>query len=284
MLYINTFYIINLLCIGGNLIEINQKLESLRNRLLELGKVAIAYSGGVDSNFLLKVAKDTLGDKVIAVTLHAMMHSDREIEEAINYAKEFDVEHIVVSIDNFKVDKFIENNSDRCYHCKREVFKTVKEVASNHNIKHILDGTNLDDLGDFRPGLKALEELDIISPLKECELTKEDIRKLSKEMNLNTYNKPAFACLATRIPYGTKITKELLKKIEKSEEYLVSIGFNQFRVRAHKDIARIEVGKDEIHKFFNEDLLNKTNNKLKEIGFKYVTLDMAGYEMGNMNK
>ena len=264
--------------------EINQKLDNLRNRLLELGKVAIAYSGGVDSNFLLKVAKDTLGDKVIAVTLHAMMHSEREIEEAINYAKEFEVEHIVVSIDNFKVEKFIENNSDRCYHCKREVFKTVKEVASNHNIKHILDGTNLDDLGDFRPGLKALEELNVISPLKECELTKEDIRKLSKEMNLNTYNKPAFACLATRIPYGTKITKELLKKIEKSEEYLVSIGFNQFRVRAHKDIARIEVGKDEIHKFFNEDLLNKTNNKLKEIGFKYVTLDMAGYEMGSMNK
>ena len=264
--------------------EINQKLDNLRNRLLELGKVAIAYSGGVDSNFLLKVAKDTLGDKVIAVTLHAMMHSDREIEEAINYAKEFDVEHIVVSIDNFKVDKFIENNSDRCYHCKKEVFKTIKEIAAKHNIKYVLDGTNLDDLGDFRPGLKALEELNIISPLKECELTKEDIRKLSKEMNLNTYNKPAFACLATRIPYGTKITKELLKKIEKSEEYLVSIGFNQFRVRAHKDIARIEVGKDEIHKFFNEDLLNKTDNKLKEIGFKFVTLDMAGYEMGNMNK
>ena len=264
--------------------EINQKLDNLRSRLLELEKVAIAYSGGVDSNFLLKVAKDTLGDKVIAVTLHAMMHSDREIEEAINYAKEFEVEHIVVSIDNFKVEKFIENNSDRCYHCKREVFKTVKEVASNHNIKYILDGTNLDDLGDFRPGLKALEELDIISPLKECELTKEDIRELSKKMNLNTYNKPAFACLATRIPYGTKITKELLKKIEKSEEYLVSIGFNQFRVRAHNDIARIEVGKDEIHKFFIEDLLNKTENKLKEIGFKYVTLDMAGYEMGSMNK
>ena len=264
--------------------EINQKLDNLRSRLLELEKVAIAYSGGVDSNFLLKVAKDTLGDKVIAVTLHAMMHSEREIEEAINYAKEFEVEHIVVSIDNFKVEKFIENNSDRCYHCKREVFKTVKEVASNHNIKYILDGTNLDDLGDFRPGLKALEELNIISPLKECGLTKEDIRELSKKMNLNTYNKPAFACLATRIPYGTKITKELLKKIEKSEEYLVSIGFNQFRVRAHNDIARIEVGKDEIHKFFNEDLLNKTDNKLKEIGFKYVTLDMAGYEMGNMNK
>ncbi len=264
--------------------EINKKLDNLKSRLLELESVAIAYSGGVDSNFLLKVAKDTLGDKVIAVTLHAMMHSDREIEEAINYAKEFQVNHIVVNIDNFKVEKFIENNIDRCYHCKREVFNTVKEVAKKHNIKYVLDGTNLDDLGDFRPGLKALEELNIISPLKESKLTKEDIRILSKEMNLNTYNKPAFACLATRIPYGTKITKDLLKKIEKSEEYLVSIGFKQFRVRAHNDIARIEVGKNEIHKFFNKDLLNKTDKKLKEIGFKYVTLDMAGYEMGSMNK
>ena len=264
--------------------EINKKLDNLKSRLLELESVAIAYSGGVDSNFLLKVAKDTLGDKVIAVTLHAMMHSDREIEEAINYAKEFQVNHIVVNIDNFKVEKFIENNIDRCYHCKREVFNTVKEVAKKHNIKYVLDGTNLDDLGDFRPGLKALEELSIISPLKESKLTKEDIRILSKKMNLNTYNKPAFACLATRIPYGTKITKDLLKKIEKSEEYLVSIGFKQFRVRAHNDIARIEVGKNEIHKFFNKDLLNKTDKKLKEIGFKYVTLDMAGYEMGSMNK
>lgn len=264
--------------------DIRKKLDNLRNRLIELESVAIAYSGGVDSNFLLKVAKDTLGDKVVAVTLHAMMHSDREIEESRNYAKEFGVEHIVVNIDNFKVEKFIENNSDRCYHCKKEVFTTVKDIAAKHNIKYVLDGTNLDDLGDFRPGLKALEELNIISPLKECGLTKDEIRQLSKEFGLNTHNKPAFACLATRIPYGTKITKDLLKKIEKSEEYLVEIGFNQFRVRAHQDIARIEVGKDEMFKFFDENLLNKTDKKLKEIGFKYVTLDMAGYEMGSMNK
>lgn len=264
--------------------EVNIKLDNLRKRLLELESVVIAYSGGVDSNFLLKVAKDTLKDKVIAVTINAMMHSNREIEESINYAKEFGVNHIVVNIDNFKVEEFIKNNTDRCYHCKKEVFKTIKEIAAKHNIKYVLDGTNLDDLGDFRPGLKALEELNIISPLKECGLTKEDIRYLSKKMGLNTHNKPAFACLATRIPYGTKITKDLLKKIEKSEEYLISIGFNQFRVRVHNDIARIEVGKDELYKFFNEDLLNKTDKKLKEIGFKYVTLDMAGYEMGSMNK
>ena len=192
--------------------EVNIKLDNLRKRLLELENVAIAYSGGVDSNFLLKVAKDTLKDKVIAVTLHAMMHSDREIEESKNYAKEFGVNHIVVNVDNFKDEKFIENNSDRCYHCKKEVFKVVKEIAAKHNIKYVLDGTNLDDLSDFRPGLKALEELNIISPLKECGLTKDDIRQLSKDMELNSHNKPAFACLATRIPYGTKITKNCLKK------------------------------------------------------------------------
>ena len=264
--------------------NIDEKYELLKSKLRDMGKVVIAYSGGVDSNFLLKVASDELGENAIAVTIHAMMHSDREIEESKNYAKEFGVNHIVVNIDNFKVEKFIENNSDRCYHCKKEVFKVVKEIAAKHNIKYVLDGTNLDDLSDFRPGLKALEELNIIGPLKECGLTKDDIRQLSKDMELNTHNKPAFACLATRIPYGTKITKELLKKIEKSEEYLISVRFKQFRVRAHNDIARIEVGKDEIHKFFNEDLLNKTNKKLKEIGFKYVTLDMAGYEMGSMNK
>lgn len=264
--------------------EVSKKLEKLKARLLELESVAVAYSGGVDSNFLLKVAKDTLGDNVIAVTLHAMMHSQREIEEAKQYANKFNVKHIVVNVDNFEVKEFIENNPDRCYHCKKAVFNTVKSVASKHNIKYVVDGTNLDDLGDYRPGLKALQELNIISPLKECDLTKEDIRFLSKEMSLETFNKPAFACLATRIPYGVKITKEVLRKIEKSEEYLVGLGFEQFRVRVHENIARIEIGKDEIHKFFSKDLLVKTNNKLKEIGFEYVTLDMAGYEMGSMNK
>lgn len=264
--------------------EVGNKLENLKKRLLELESVAIAYSGGVDSNFLLKVAKDTLGEKVIAVTLHAMMHSDREIQEAKDYAKEFGVKHIVFKVDNFDVKEFIDNNSDRCYHCKKAVFNKVKEIANINNIKYVVDGTNIDDLGDYRPGLKALDELNIISPLKESGLTKNDIRILSKMMNLKTFNKPAFACLATRIPYGTKITKEVLRKIEKSEEYLVELGFNQFRVRVHDNIARIEVGKDEIHKFFSEDLVDKINNKLKEIGFEYVTLDMAGYNMGSMNK
>ncbi|MEG1310792.1 MAG: ATP-dependent sacrificial sulfur transferase LarE [Romboutsia sp.] len=264
--------------------KLNQKLENLKARIKELGSVAIAYSGGVDSNFLLKVAKDTLGDNVIAVTLNAMMHSNIEINEAKEHAKSFNVKHIMLKIDNFDIEEFLENGPKRCYYCKKEVFSKVKEIAKENNIKYVIDGTNLDDIGDYRPGLKALEELNIVSPLKECDLTKDDIRTLSKQIGLSTHNKPAFACLATRIPYGIRIKEETLRMIEKGEQYLVELGFTQFRVRYHEDIARIEVGKDEIHRFFSVDTLEKTNNKFIEIGFKYTTLDMNGYSMGSMNK
>lgn len=264
--------------------NINDKLDALKTRLRELGSVAVAYSGGVDSNFLLKVATETLRDNAIAITVHAMMHSSREIEEACTYAKEFGIRHIVLNVDKFEVDEFIKNTPQRCYHCKKAVFTNIKKVAKENNIKYVVDGTNLDDLGDYRPGLKALSELEIVSPLKDVGLTKSDIRALSKEMNLKTFKKPAFACLATRIPYGTEITNHRLRMIEKSEEYLVDLGFSQFRVRVHDNIARIEVEKDEINKFFNDDILERTNNKLKEIGFKFVTLDIGGYKMGSMNE
>lgn len=270
--------------IRGDIMDKKEKLEKLKCKLRELGSVAVAYSGGVDSNFLLKIATDTLGEKAIAITIHAMMHSKREIEEAKEFASMFNAKHIVLNVDNIDVEEFIKNTPERCYHCKRTVFTKIKEIAKENNIEYVVDGTNVDDLGDYRPGLKALEELNIVSPLKECGLTKGEIRALSKEMNLETYKKPAFACLATRIPYGTEITNERLRIIEKSEEFLQDMGFSQFRVRAHDNIARIEVEKDEIHKFFTDNLLEKTSDKLKEIGFKYVTLDMAGYKMGSMNK
>ena len=262
---------------------LNDKLNILINDLKQMKKVAIAYSGGADSNFLLKVAKDTLGDNVIAITISAMMHSSREIEEAVAYAKEYGVNHILCNIENLDLPDFIENGPLRCYHCKKFVFSKIKEIASEHNIKYILDGTNLSDLDDYRPGLKALEELNIVSPLKNAKLTKEEIRILSKELNVSTYKKPSFSCLATRIPLGDNITKEKLRMIEERENFLQDNNFTQYRVRVHDNIARIEVDKKEICKFYNDEMINKVNLKFKEIGFKYVTLDLNGYKMGSMN-
>lgn len=262
---------------------LEDKLNSLKKELKSMGKVAIAYSGGVDSNFLLKVAKDTLGDNVLAITINAMMHSSREIQESNNYAKEYGVKQIVYKVDDLNLEDFIENGPQRCYYCKKFVFTKIKEIASEHNIKYILDGTNLSDLGDYRPGLKALEELDIISPLKNAKLTKNEIRILSRELNVTTYNKAAFACLATRIPTNSKITKQKLRMIEEAEDFLQDCGFTQYRVRFHEDLARIEVDKKQISKFYNDEMINKVNLKFKEIGFKYVTLDLNGYKMGSMN-
>lgn len=262
---------------------LNDKLNVLINDLKEMKKVVIAYSGGVDSNFLLKVAKDTLGENIVAITISAMMHSSREIKEAVNYTKEYNVNHILYNIDNLDLQEFIENGPLRCYHCKKFIFSKIKEIASEHNIKYILDGTNLSDLDDYRPGLKVLEELNIISPLKDAKLTKNEIRILSKKLNVNTYNKAAFACLATRIPRNHKITKEKLRMIEKAEDFLQDLGFTQYRVRLHEDLARIEVNKDEISKFYDDEIINKVNLKFKEIGFKYVTVDLNGYKMGSMN-
>ena len=259
--------------------NIDEKYELLKSKLKDMGKVVIAYSGGVDSNFLLKVASDELGKNAIAVTIHAMMHSYREMEEAKEYTKQFGVKHEVIKVDNFDEKGFIENSKKRCYYCKCAVFNMIKDYAA----KNVLDGTNLSDLGDYRPGLKALEELNVVSPLKDSGLTKEEIRILSHRLNLKTYNKPSFACLASRIPYGDKITKEKLKLVEEAENYLQDLGFRQYRVRLHNDIARIEVAKDEMNKFFDDEMMKNVHNKLKEIGFKYVTLDLNGYQMGSLN-
>ena len=257
--------------------NIDEKYELLKSKLRDMGKVVIAYSGGVDSNFLLKVASDELGQNAIAVTIHAMM------DEAKEYTKQFGVKHEVIKVDNFDEKGFIENSKKRCYYCKCAVFNMIKDYATKNDVKYVLDGTNLSDLGDYRPGLKALEELNVVSPLKDSGLTKEEIRILSHRLNLKTYNTPPFACLASRIPYGDKITKEKLKLVEEAENYLQDLGFRQYRVRLHNDIARIEVAKDEMNKFFDDEMMKNVHNKLKEIGFKYVTLDLNGYQMGSLN-
>ncbi|CCC57653.1 ATP-dependent sacrificial sulfur transferase LarE [Caloramator australicus] len=263
---------------------LDQKLEKLHNILKNLRSVAVAYSGGVDSTFLLKVASDVLKDKVIAVTATSSTYPERELNEAKKYANEFGVKHIIIVSEELEIEGFSKNPIDRCYYCKKELFTKIYKVANENGIEYVVDGSNYDDLGDYRPGMIAAKELKVISPLKEAQLTKQDIRELSKKYDLPTWNKPAFACLSSRFPYGHEITEGKLKMVERAEELLLSLGFRQVRVRHHGDIARIEVAKEEREKFFNLKTLDLIGEKLKEIGFTYVTMDLLGYRTGSMNE
>jgi uncharacterized protein len=263
---------------------LQEKYEKLKNYIKSLGSLAVAYSGGVDSTFLVKVAYDVLGDRVIAVTATSSTYPKRELNDAITFIEQIGAKHIVIESEELEIEGFNKNPVDRCYYCKKELFEKIWKVAKAHGIEYVADGSNYDDLNDFRPGMKAACELNVVSPLKVAGLTKEDIRKLSKELGLPTWDKPAFACLSSRIPYGERITKEKLSMIEKAEEYLLELGFKQVRVRYHQDkLARIEIGKDEIEKFLNINLIEGVRNKFKELGFLYVTLDLDGYRTGSMN-
>ncbi|ADQ07240.1 PP-loop domain protein [Caldicellulosiruptor hydrothermalis 108] len=263
---------------------LQEKYEKLKNYIKSLGSLAIAYSGGVDSTFLVKVAYDVLGDRVIAVTATSSTYPKRELNDAITFIKQIGAKHIVIESEELEIEGFNKNPVDRCYYCKKELFEKIWKVAKAHGIEYVADGSNFDDLNDFRPGMKAACELNVVSPLKVAGLTKEDIRKLSKELGLPTWDKPAFACLSSRIPYGERITKEKLSMIEKAEEYLLGLGFKQVRVRYHQDkLARIEIGKDEMEKFLDIKLIESVRNKFKELGFLYITLDLEGYRTGSMN-
>lgn len=264
--------------------NLESKYKKLKDILLELKSAVVAYSGGVDSTFLLKVAHDILGDNVIAVTAKSSTYPEREFNEAVKYIKEIGARHIVILSEELEIEGFAKNPVNRCYYCKKELFSKIWTVARENNKNAVLDGSNADDTGDFRPGMKAAMELQVVSPLKEAGLTKDDIRELSKRMGIPTWNKPSFACLSSRFPYGNEITNEKLKMVEQAEQLLLDMGFRQIRVRHHGDIARIEVAPDERIKFFDTDVMDKVGNKLKEFGFKYVTLDLLGYRTGSMNE
>lgn len=264
---------------------VKEKVNRLREIIEDMGKLIVAYSGGVDSTFLLKIAKDIVFDGVIAVTATSPIHPVSEREEAKRIAKELGVSHIIVESDELSITEFVNNTCDRCYYCKYAFFIRLKEMAKELNILWIADGTNFDDISDFRPGMRALNELGIRSPLKEAELTKNEIRILSKELNLATQDKPSFACLATRFPYGEKITQQKLEMVAQAEDYLMGLGINQLRVRHHGKLARIEVDSvADIGMFANPEVRKQVISKLKSIGYTYVTLDLEGYRTGSMNE
>jgi uncharacterized protein len=265
----------------------NDELDAKYRRLLDLlaarGSAAVAFSGGVDSSFLCHAAAAALGKNAIAITVVSPMLPKSEIRCAAEVARKVGIEHILIE-ENDIDDEVAANPKERCYFCKKLEFGAILEVAQRRGINTVLDGSNMDDLGDYRPGLKALAELEICSPLREAELTKAEIRELSRRYGLPTWGKPAFACLASRIPYGERIDTAKLARVEKAEDALRAAGFRQFRVRSHGDIARIEVAPEERRRFFDESTLDSISQSLKSFGFLYVALELEGYVMGNMNR
>ena len=261
-----------------------EKLNNLRKILSETGSVLIAYSGGVDSTFLLKVAREELGDKVTAVTVKSEVHHLSEITDAKMMAQKFKAKHLFINIDILSNKEFINNPPERCYICKKEIFSRISEIAKELNFSFVADGSNYDDFDDYRPGMKAVRELKIRSPLQEALLTKDDIRLLSKEIDLPTWSKPSNSCLATRIPYGDEITLEKLKRIEKAEGFFHDLGIEQVRVRYYNKLAKIEVGEKDLLLLMEKNLKKKIIVELKKLGFIYITLDLQGYRTGSMNE
>ena len=261
-----------------------KKLQRLKEILTKMEGILIAYSGGVDSTFLLKVAKDVLKDKVIAVMANSLTYPSGEIGQAEIIAEELGVRYIIIETKELKNPKFSGNSEDRCYWCKRELFLKLTALAKEYKLNYVLDGSNYDDIRDFRPGMKAVEEFGVRSPLQEVGLTKEEIRSISKRFGLSTWNKPSLACLASRFPYGMKITKENLTKVDKAERFLRKFGIAQVRLRHHNQIARIEVPKEEIPKLLKEKIRNKIVDKFKKLGYNYITVDLEGYRTGSMNE
>lgn len=262
----------------------HKKLAALQNMLKLTGGIAIAFSGGTDSTFLLKAAHDILGNKVMVITASSSVFSAREFKAAADFAEHLGIRHKVFFADQLEVEGFADNPLNRCYLCKRALFRKIVDIASENNISLVADGSHVDDNSDYRPGIKALKELGIRSPLQEAGMTKEDIRLLSKEWRLPTWDKPPFACLASRVPYGHKITREKLAMIEKAEQYLFDWGFRQVRVRHHGDIARIEVSSEERSRFADEELMDRVDAQFSEVGFAYTALDLKGYRTGSMNE
>ncbi|ARI78676.1 ATP-dependent sacrificial sulfur transferase LarE [Halobacillus mangrovi] len=260
-----------------------QKLEQLKTNLRELNRIVVAFSGGVDSTFLLKVAVDTLGpERVLAITADSETYPSHELEEAKELAKRIGVKHQVIETSELAIPGYAENDLNRCYFCKKGLFEEVYPIMNKLGYENIVYGLIADDNSEYRPGAKAAKEYNVRGPLEEVEFYKEEIRELSKEFGLPTWDKPSFACLSSRIAYGERITQEKLNKVEKSELYLKGLGIRQMRVRTHEEIARIEVEPADMELVLrHHDEITKT---IQSYGYKFVTLDLSGYKSGSMNK
>lgn len=263
---------------------IQEKYDRLKEIIVQAESAAVAFSGGVDSTFLLKVCVDLLDSKVLAVTARSESYPARELADAKDLASQMGVNHIIIDSKELEVPGFSDNPPQRCFMCKTELFSKIKEIADQHRMDWMFDGSNADDVQDYRPGRVAARRLGVRSPLEEAGLNKADIRTLSKMLNLSTWDKPSFACLSSRFPYYEKITEPALRQVEKAEDCLWQLGMRVFRVRHHDTIARIELGKKEMDLVSESSLREQIVQYFKSLGYKYVTLDMEGYRTGSMNE
>lgn len=262
----------------------DRKLEKLRAIVRSLESTTVAFSGGADSTLVAKIARDELGDNAIAVTIDSPMYPESELRGAKDAAHRIGVEHIVTTVDPLEEKTFISNPPDRCYLCKLDDLKRIRRIADERGLKEIIDGSNADDKKDYRPGLRAKEELGVRSPLAEAGLGKAEIRRISRTLKLPTATKSSSPCLASRIPYGETITREKLKMIEEAEEFLRAKGFDQVRVRVHGETARIEVDPKEVERLTTPGTRISVTKKLRSLGFSYVSVDLEGYRMGSLNE
>ena len=263
---------------------LDQKTKKIKSLIREMDSVLVAFSGGVDSTLVLALAHEVLGEKALAVTAQSASVPDREMKASHQLAKEIGARHLVIKTEEMSNPDYRTNPVNRCYHCKKELYSRLKKVAQQENIFHILNGTNTDDLGDYRPGLESAREQGVRSPLVEAQFSKQEVRELSRMMKLSIWNKPAMACLSSRIPYGQPVTPEKLAMIEQSEDLLLALGFTQVRVRHLGTLARIELDKNEMPRYQNDKSIQKAvQEKFRSLGFNSVMLDPEGYRMGSLN-
>jgi uncharacterized protein len=265
--------------------NLEHKYRQLQQNLSDLGSVLLAFSGGVDSTLLLKVCQDTIPGRFLAVTANSETSPRHELQDAVRYTEELGARHLIIESEELSLPAFVENPTNKCYICKKLRFSALGSLAKQEGLAYVIDGSNLDDSQDYRPGMQAIRELGVRSPLMETGFSKSEVRQLSRNLGLSTWNKPPYACLASRIPYGSPITREKLRQVDAGEEFLRNLGLSQqIRVRHYGDTARIEVTATDLEKFLGDEVRARIVSYFKELGFCFVTLDLEGYRMGSLNR